>query len=66
MNATYVRKTNRPYSHLKTLQRSAIESWYDAKRHLGTQKQLAHRVGLSTARVQQIIADYRRRLEQQP
>jgi hypothetical protein len=51
----------RPYIKTLAYQRGAVEAWYTAKLHLGTQKEIAFRVGLSTARVQQIVADYRRR-----
>ncbi len=41
--------------------RQKIEEWYRARRLLGTQKEFAARLGLSEARVQQIVGEIRAR-----
>lgn len=49
----------RPYIKTGAARRQIIEEWYRARRALGTQKELAARIGLSEARVQQIVSEIR-------
>jgi hypothetical protein len=57
----YIRKTTRPYIrkawHPERRQR--IEEWYRDKLALGSQKELAARLGVSIPYVQQVVAAYR-------
>jgi len=57
----YVRKTNQPYIRLTRDQVKAVEDWEHARRQLGSQKVLAARIGVSTARIQAVLAKLRRR-----
>lgn len=49
----------RAYIKTGAARRVLIEEWYRARRALGTQKEFAARIGLSEARVQQIVSEIR-------
>jgi DNA-binding transcriptional regulator LsrR (DeoR family) len=49
----------RPYHCVGDDRRRLIVEWYIARQKLGTQKQLAERLGISEGRVQQIVAALR-------
>lgn len=57
----YQRKTNRPYIKIRSGIARKIEDWYAAKLELGGQKQIAARLGITEASVQNIVINYRKR-----
>ena len=59
----YVRKTNRPWHRTAPGTREKVEEWYAVKLSHGSQKQIAHRLGVSTAYVQEVARRYRARLQ---
>lgn len=56
---SYLRKTDRPYHYLTAAQLAAIIEWAQARDALGSQKTIAHRVGVSVNRVQAVIKKMR-------
>ena len=57
----YIRKTDRPYRRVFSGQVRDVERWYQDRLDLGSQKEIAARLGLSEANVQNIVQAYRAR-----
>ena len=59
--SAYKRKTDRPYRRVFSGTVRDVEHWYQARLALGGQKQIAARLGITEANVQNIVQAYRSR-----